>query len=253
MAVLQRDYLPADLRPLLEATGFQRSVVVQVAQNEEENAFLLGLAEAEPTIAAVVGWVDLCSPDAPARLAHWARHPKLRGVRHLAQSEPDDFQTRPDFQRGIAALESVGLVNDICIYERHLPATLELVRKFPRQPFVLDHIGKPRIKARELSPWRERFRELAALPNVCCKLSGMVTEADWSTWTAADLAPYLDVALEAFGPDRLMIGSDWPVCLLAADYPTVMTLVKERVSALSASEQDKVLGGTAARFYGIQA
>jgi len=250
--LLKRDFLPEDLEPLLSAQRFDGCIAVQAAHTPDETRFLLDLSDRHPFVRAVVGWVDLCAPDVERRLAELARYPRLKGIRHIAQDEPDDrFLAREDVVGGIAALEPLGLAYDILIFARQLPAALELVRRLPRQRFVLDHIAKPEIAAGRVSPWKEQLRELAAAPNVCCKLSGMVTEAKWKGWTPADFRPYLDVVFEAFGPDRLMIGSDWPVCLLAGDYPAVMGLVEGYMSGRPAAEREKVLGGNAARFYGV--
>jgi len=250
--LLKRDFLPEDLEPLLSAQRFDGCIAVQAAHTPDETRFLLDLSDRHPFVRAVVGWVDLCAPDVERRLAELARYPRLKGIRHIAQDEPDDrFLAREDVVGGIAALEPFGLAYDILIFARQLPAALELVRRLPRQRFVLDHIAKPEIAAGRVSPWKEQLRELAAAPNVCCKLSGMVTEAKWKGWTPADFRPYLDVVFEAFGPDRLMIGSDWPVCLLAGDYPAVMGLVEGYMSGRPAAEREKVLGGNAARFYGV--
>ena len=250
--VLKWDYLPEDLAPLLSAQGFDGCVAVQAAHTSDETRFLLDLSDRHPFVRAVVGWVDLCSPDVERQLAELARHPRLKGIRHIAQDEPDDrFLVREDVVRGIAALEPFGLAYDILIFARQLPAAIELARRLPRQRFVLAHIAKPEIAAGRISPWKEQVRELAAAPNVCCKLSGMVTEAAWKGWNAADFRPYLDVVFDAFGPDRLMIGSDWPVCLLAGDYGTVMGLVENYMAGGPAAEREKVLGGNAARFYRI--
>jgi len=254
MAVLKRDFLPEDLGPLLHAQGFARSVAVQAAQSLEETRFLLELADRHAFIGAVVGWVDLRSPTVEADLQALTRHPKLKGVRHLAQDEPDDrFLVGEDVMSGIATLESFGLTYDILVYPRQLPAAVELVRRFPRQRFVLDHLAKPEIAKGRLSPWREQIRDLAGSPNVFCKVSGMVTEASWTDWTPEDLAPYLDVVFECFRPGRIMVGSDWPVCTLAGDYGRVVSVVKDYVAHRPPADQEAVLAGTAARFYGIEA
>ena len=253
MAVLKQDFLPPDLEPLLSAQGFDGCVAVQAAQALDETRFLLGLADAHPFVRAVVGWVDLLSPDLEAQLESFGAHPRFRGIRHIAQDEPDDrWLARPDVVRGVGALRRLGLTYDILVYARQLPAALALAQALPEQPFVVDHIAKPEIRAGRLDPWRADVRRLAALPHVLCKLSGLVTEAAWDRWTPADLRPYLEVVLEAFGPGRLMIGSDWPVCLLAGDYATVTGAVRDFIGSLSESEQAAVLGGNAARFYGIE-
>jgi len=253
MGVLKRDYLPPDLEHLLRANGFAACVAVQASQSLDDTRFLLGLADAHPFIRGVVGWVDLRSAGVEADLQALCGHPRFKGVRHIVQDEPDDrFLLRDDVLNGISVLESFGLTYDLLVYPRQLPAAREVVRRFPRQRFVLDHLGKPPVASGEIAPWREEIRGLAASSNVSCKLSGLVTEADWATWKPADLRPYLDVALEAFGPERLMIGSDWPVCTLAGEYAAVMAAVRDHVARLSAAEQAAILGGTATRFYGLE-
>ncbi len=202
----------------------------------------------------VVGWVDLCAPDVERQLEAFAASPSFAGVRHIVQDEPDDrFLLRADFGRGIAALARFNLAYDVLIYPRQLPAAIEFVRQFPNQRFVLDHIAKPPIADGALEPWATQVRELARHDNICCKLSGMVTEARWKQWEADDFRSYLHVILEAFGPERLMIGSDWPVCTLSAEYDAVMQLVTNFVAALSPAEQDAILGGNCARFYRLSA
>jgi L-fucono-1,5-lactonase len=252
MSHLKRDFLPPDLQPLLTAAGFDGCIAVQAQQSVAETEWLLQLADQYPFIRGVVGWVDLCKPGIADELRRLAVHPRLRGVRHVVQDEPDDcFMLRPHFQRGIAALTQFDLTYDILIYARQLPAAVELARRFPQQPFVIDHIAKPEIRARRIDDWRRDITALAALPNVFCKLSGMVTEADWQAWKPTDLTVYLDTVLDCFGPARLMIGSDWPVCMLAAPYGDVMALVTDYTSGLPANGRDAILGDTAARFYGL--
>jgi L-fuconolactonase len=197
-----------------------------------------------------VGWVDLRSLELRQQLEPLCRNPKFVGVRHIVQSEPDDrFLLRPDFMRGIAMLEEFDLSYDILIYARHLSVAAEFVARFADQRFVLDHVAKPNIRTGDLTDWRQAIRKVAKFPNVFCKLSGMVTEADWFHWKAADFIPYLDIAFESFGADRLMIGSDWPVCTVAGDYARVMNIVKDYLSKLSQEERDAVLGKTAQKFY----
>ncbi len=249
---LHRDWLPDDLAPLLAAVGLDGCVAVQARQTVEESRWLLTLADHAPIIRGVVGWVDLRSERVGEQLAELARHPKFRGVRHVVQEEPDvNFMLGAAFQRGIGTLHQFGLTYDILIFPKQLPAAIELVRKFPEQPFVLDHIAKPPIKVGTLSPWREQLRELAKSPAVLCKVSGMVTEADHTNWQTDDFRPFLDVVFEAFGEDRLMSGSDWPVCLLAGSYERVFKLVDDYARPLSAIAREKLFGGNAARFYGI--
>ena len=247
---LQRDWLPADLAALQQPLGFDGSIAVQARQSLTESRWLLELADADSRIKGVVGWVDLQSEHVGEQLAEFARHPSLVGVRHVVQDEPDDnFMLRPAFVRGIGALQDFGLTYDLLIFPKQLPAAIELVRRFPEQPFVLDHIAKPFIKTGTLSPWREQIQELAQFPNVLCKVSGMVTEADHGAWRPDDFRPYLDVVSNAFGEDRLMFGSDWPVCLLAADYGRVVSLIRDYAAQLSAPAQAKLFGGNAAKFY----
>jgi L-fuconolactonase len=253
MTALRRDFLPADLKPELEGSGFQGCVAVQARQKLEETRWLLELAERAPFIFGVVGWVDLRSPRLPFELEPLARNPKLVGVRHIVQSEPDErFLLQPDFLRGIAMLEEFDLAYDILIYTRHLPVAAEFVAEFPRQRFVLDHLAKPPIRSGAIDVWERGIRELAAFQNVYCKLSGLVTEADWQAWKPEDMRPYLDVAFECFGPSRLMIGSDWPVCTVAGSYSRVMNLVKDYLGKYAAEERDAVLGGNAATFWRLK-
>jgi L-fuconolactonase len=253
MAVLQQDRLPGDLAPLLQSAGIGGTVALQARQTLAESRWLLELANRHPFIKGVVGWVDLCSPELSGQLEQLSAHSKFRGVRHVIQDEPDDrFMLRPDFLHGIGLLAGLGLTYDILILARHLPVACELVARFPDQPFVLDHIAKPLIKDGVLEPWATGIRRLATFPNVVCKVSGMVTEAHWQDWLPADFRPYLDVVLKAFGPGRIMFGSDWPVCTLASSYADVVRLVSDYVEQLSADEQAAIWGGTAAQFYGLE-
>ena len=249
---LHRDWLPDDLAPLLAGSGLDGCIAVQARQTVEESRWLLSLADRSRIVHGVVGWVDLRSERVSEQLAELSRHPKFRGVRHVVQEEPDvDFMLGAEFQRGIEALHQFGFTYDILVFPKQLPAAIELVRKFPVQQFVLDHIAKPDIKAGTMSPWREQMRELANAPNVFCKVSGMVTESNHAHWKATDFTPYLDVVFEAFGEDRVMFGSDWPVCLLAGEYARVFALVSEYAKQFSAAAREKLFGGNAARFYGI--
>ncbi len=253
MAPLQRDFLPVDLKHELEAEGFQGSIAVQARQSLQETRWLLELAGHSPFILGVVGWVDLRSPEVGKKLRWLAKNPKLVGIRHVVQSEPDDrFLLQPDFLRGISVLAEFDLAYDILIYPKHLPLAAEFVRHFPGQRFVLDHLAKPPIKARGLHPWKEGIAELAANPNVYCKLSGLVTEADWKEWKPEDMSPYLEAAFEHFGPNRLMIGSDWPVCTLGGSYSRVMGIVREYLSGYSEAEREAILGGNAKHFWKLQ-
>jgi L-fuconolactonase len=250
MASLRRNFLPSDLEPELDRCHFRGSIAVQARQTLEETRWLLDLADQHPAILGVVGWVNLCSAEVKSQLSTLSGNPKLVGIRHIVQAEPDDrFLLRPDFLRGIAALEEFDLAYDILIYPRHLPVAAEFVEKFPRQRFLLDHLAKPLIKAGEIEAWARDIRRLAAFPNVYCKLSGMVTEADWQRWKPEQMTSYLDVAFDAFGPDRLMIGSDWPVCLVAASYVRVIDLVQTYVDRRQSANRDAVFGGNAQRFW----
>jgi len=257
MQALRRDFLPSDAQTEMARAGFAAGVAVQARQTLEETCWLLSLADANPTIAGVVGWVDLQADGVRAQLEQFAARPKLVGIRHIVQSEPDDrFLLRPAFCRGISMLREFGLAYDILIYHHHLPAAVEFVSRFDAQPFVLDHLAKPPIRAGvpgDIGTWKHEIARLAAFPNVMCKLSGLVTEADWHAWTPAQIRPCLEVALECFGPDRLMIGSDWPVCTVAASYETTMAVVVDFVSRLSADERDGILGGNAQRFWNLEA
>ena len=254
MSALRRNFLPSDLKPELDNNDFHGSVAVQVRQTLEETCWLLELAERSPSILGVVGWADLRSPDIRSQLNDLARNPKLVGIRHIVQSEPDDrFLLQGDFLQGISALEEFDLAYDILIYSKHLPEAAEFVEQFPRQRFVLDHLAKPPIKSGEIDSWSRGIRRLANFPNVFCKLSGLVTEADWQQWQPVHIAPFLDVAFESFGPDRLMIGSDWPVCLVAAPYARAVNVVKNYLMTQKPEWRNAVLGGNAQRFWRLQA
>jgi len=250
MASLRRDFLPNDLKIELGRKGFQGSVAVQARQTLEETRWLLELATDASFILGVVGWVDLRSSNVRSQLEAFAGNPKLVGIRHIVQSEPNDrFLLQPEFLRGISLLEEFDLAYDLLIYPKHLPVAAEFVRRFPRQRFVLDHLAKPPIKSGSLRPWERGMRELGTLPNVFCKLSGLVTEADWQNWKPEHIVPYMDVAFETFGPRRLMIGSDWPVCTLAASYTRAIDLVESYLSQHATEVQEAALGGNAQQFW----
>jgi L-fuconolactonase len=253
MDALRRDYLPDEFERLMRPAGFEGSLAVQARQVPEETDWLLELANAHPFIKGVVGWVDLCSAHVAQQLERYARHPVLRGVRHVLHDETDDFfMMRKDFLTGISMLSGFGLVYELLVFPRHLSVASQLVGMFPGQVFVLDHIGKPPIREACLEPWATGIRKLASCPNVFCKVSGMVTEADWKSWKQEELAPYLDVIFDAFGTYRLMAGSDWPVCTLAAPYDRVMRLVKDYMQGYREEEREMVLGGNACRVYRLQ-
>jgi L-fuconolactonase len=253
MEALARDFLPADLREEMGACGVDGSVAVQARQSVEETDWLLELARESNFIRGVVGWAPIASAEFPSVLERWRGNSLLKGLRHVIQDEVEDgFINRKDFNAGIAALAGSNLIYDILIYERHLPAAIEFVDRHPNQIFVLDHIAKPRIKEREIEPWRRNLFELAQRGNVYCKLSGMVTEANWTNWSKSDLQPYFDAALEAFGPGRLMVGSDWPVCLLACTFRRWFDTVHEFLTELSTAEKDSILGGVASQVYSLK-
>jgi L-fuconolactonase len=254
MVAIRRDFLPEDLELELERNKFHGSVAVQARQTLEETRWLLELAEGSSKIFGVVGWVDLCSADVRAQVSVLARNRKLVGIRHIVQSEPDDrFLLRQDFARGITTLEEFDLAYDILIYTKHLPVAAEFVERFPKQRFVLDHLAKPAIKLQEIESWAAGVRRLAAFPNVFCKLSGLVTEADWQRWKPEDITPYLDIAFATFGASRLMIGSDWPVCLVAGSYSRTLDVVKNYLQFYPAETRDAVLGENARRFWRLKA
>jgi len=250
MRALRRDFLPEHLAAELAAARVDGVVSVQARQSLAETEWLLALAARHDFIRGVVGWVELVSPAAAAQLERFASQPKFRAVRHVVQGEPDDrFLLRDDFNRGIRELKRFGLVYDLLIYARHLPVACAFVDRHPDQVFVLDHLAKPAIRHGKIEPWRTQLHELARRPNVYCKISGMVTEADYATWTEAQLRPCFDTALEAFGPRRLMFGSDWPVCLVACGYARWRELVTNWAAELSPAEQARLLGETAVAAY----
>lgn len=250
MAVIQRDFLPADIEPLLSANDLEGCVLVQVDQSEMENDFQLTNAKQHDFIKGVVGWVDLQAEDIRERLSYYSQFKKMKGFRHILQGEKQrDFMLRPAFKRGISELHSFGYTYDILIFPDQLEYTKAFIEAFPYQPFVIDHIAKPYIKDQKIDDWKKDIRAVAKYDNVFCKISGMVTEARWKNWKKEDFKPYLDVVLHAFGVKRLMFGSDWPVCLVAASYAEVVNIVTEYFSSLSKDEKDAIFGGNAARFY----
>jgi L-fucono-1,5-lactonase len=250
MGVLQRDFLVHHLEGVLAESGIDGVVSVQARQTLAETRWLLELAHRHDFIRGVVGWVALTDPKVGHDLEHFATHAKLKSVRHVLHDEPDDlYILREDFNGGIALLKDFGLRYDLLIFERHLPQTIQFVDRHPNQIFILDHIAKPQIKKGVISPWRENITELARRENVFCKLSGLITEANWQSWTEADLDPYLQIALKAFGPDRVIFGSDWPVILLASSYKRWAEIVQRSISHLSEYEQERILGKTATEVY----
>jgi L-fuconolactonase len=253
MPALRQDYLPADLEAAIAGTGVERTILVHAQQNAEETAWMLEVARAHPRIAGVVGWAPLAAPGIEATLERLAGDTALRGLRHIVHDEPDDrFLLRDDFNRGVTRLRPHRLVYDVLIFAAHLPHAIAFVDRHPDQPFVVDHIAKPVIRAAAFdTAWAAGLRELARRPHVTCKLSGVVTEVRDPTWSASLIQPYLEVALEAFGPSRLMFGTDWPVCRLKCEYADWVTAIRGYIAPLSAAEQAAIMGGTAARVYGI--
>lgn len=251
MAVIRRDFLPSDAAPLLAQVGIDAVVAVQADQSEDETDFLLSLAAENAWIRGVVGWVDLRAHDLDDRVARWSSAPALKGFRHIAQGEPDDFLMRPDVIAGVRQLGQLGYTYDILIYPRQLAAAHELVQQCPDVRFVLDHCAKPMIATGNLAEWHTAIGRIARHENVTCKVSGLVTEASWNSWTYDEVLPVLDAVADAFGPERLMFGSDWPVCLLAADYSRVAEIVERWSEKLTAVERARLWGGTAQAVYSL--
>lgn len=251
MEVIRKDFTPKDVIEATSGTGVQGFIAVQADQSEVETNYLLSLAGSHPEIKGVVGWLDLCHPNFPHQLEKYRSETHLKGLRHIVQAEPAGFMDRKDFRQGISALKDTGLTYDILVYAPQLEEAARLVSDFPDQPFILDHLGKPNIREGKLASWQRDLNNLAEYTNCFCKLSGLVTEAHWNSWTAAQLKPYLETALEAFGPNRLVFGSDWPVCRLAATYTKVLELVLETISTLTPEEQHQILWENAVQFYNL--
>jgi L-fuconolactonase len=252
MKVIQKDFMPSDLAPILKAHQFDGCVSVQVDQNDEENAFLLKLANENDFIKGVVGWVDLQSNDVDDKLEEYAENQKMKGFRHIVQGESDsEFMLRPKFKNGIAALSAYNFTYDILIYHYQLEQAIQFVKFFPEQKIVIDHIAKPDIKSGEYAQWQTNIKKIALHQNVYCKVSGMVTEADWHDWKETDFKIYLDTIVKAFGTDRIMYGSDFPVCLLAANYEQQLSIVNNYFEAFSNVEKKKIMGGNAVKFYNL--
>ncbi|WP_281635497.1 amidohydrolase family protein [Flavobacterium marginilacus] len=252
MQKIQRDFLPEDLLPLLTENKFQGCVAVEAHQSEEQTNFLADLASKNDFIKGIVGWVDLRSENISERLNHFSNNKIIKGFRHVVQAEADDFMLRNDFRNGIATLKEFNFTYDILIFHRQLPAAIDLVTRFPEQKFVIDHIAKPNIKSGEIASWEKDIKEIAKFDNVSCKVSGMVTEADWNNWKSQDLKPYLDVIFENFSTDKLMFGSDWPVCNVAADYAAVVNTLENYIAQFSIQEQNKIWFENAEAFYKLE-
>ena len=251
MSVIQKDFFPDDLKPVLQQNGFDGCVAVQASQSEEETDFLVTLAKQNDFIKGVVGWVDLQADDIEERLTKYKSTP-VKGFRHVLQGEPQrDLMLKPEFKRGIAALQKHGFTYDILIFPDQVKFSDELAASFPEQKFVIDHIAKPYIKRREIDEWKKDMEQIAKHGNVYCKISGMVTEADWKGWKKDDFKPYLDVVVNAFGMDRILFGSDWPVCLVAASYRQMLAIVKDYFASFPENEQEQFFGLNAIRFYNL--
>lgn len=251
MEVIRRNFLPEDLWPVLRANKVDGCVAVQASQNDAETEFLLHLAEANDFVRGVVGWVDLKAVNLYDQLERYSQYEKLKGFRHVAQGQPEGFLLQPEFIKGVGTLVAFDFTYDILIYQNQLKEAFNFAVKLPNVHFVLDHIAKPLIKAQELQPWADDIRRLAELPNVHCKVSGMVTEANWQHWEKADFRPYLDVVFEAFGTERIMYGSDWPVCLVAGEYEGAKGILTDYLSMFSDDEVRDVMGNNARRFYNL--
>lgn len=252
MSILRRDFMPQDLQKEIQSIGVDGCVAVQADTSEQETDFLIDLANQYSFIKGVVGWVDFTADVIEERLQHYAQFDPVRGMRHIVQDEPDDeFLLREDFQHGISQLRQFDLTYDILIFARHLPVAIQFAEQFPDQKFVLDHIAKPEIKQQKINDWEEGIRQLAQHPKMYCKLSGIITEADWDDWKSQDIIPYLDVVLDSFGPGRLMFGSDWPVCILAGSYKQVYELIYDYLQSLTKQEQAAIFGKNAIEFYNL--
>jgi len=253
MAKLQRDFLPSHLNKELKRNGIDFCVAVQARQTLQETKWLLELAQNNSFIKGVVGWVDLKSNSVEQDLEKFAAYKKFKGVRHVLQDEKDDrYMLSSDFKQGLRHLEKYGLTYDILIYPRHIKYACSLVSEFPQQKFIIDHLAKPLIKEGKIEAWKKNMQELAKADNVFCKLSGMVTEANWNSWKQEDFVPYMETLLEIFGPNRLLFGSDWPVCTVAAKYKQVLEIVTNFISSLSQAEQARIMGQNAIAFYNLE-
>tara|TARA_R110002126_G_scaffold30602_1_gene99801 strand:+ start:64508 stop:65332 length:825 start_codon:yes stop_codon:yes gene_type:complete len=249
MQVLRKDFLPKDLKPILESNKVDGCIAVQADQSEAETAFLLQFAKENPMVKGVVGWVDLCNNNVNERLAYFSKNELLKGIRHISQAEADNFLLRKDFQNGISKLEKFDLVYDILIFPKQLPAAIKLVKKFPNQRFVLNHMAKPKISEKLDANWEGQIKTLASCENIACKISGLVTETTNYNWIQNNFKPFLEIVFNAFGMDRVLFGSDWPVCLLAASYNEVLQIVENFTKGFSEPERNKLFGQNATRIY----
>ena len=250
MEILRRDFLPVDLEHDRKDTEYKASICVQARQKRQETEWLLELAHYNPDLLGVVGWLDLCSQEFESDLRKYSDYRLLKGLRHVLHDEEDDgFMLRPEFIRGISSMEGSGLIYEILIFPRHIPNAIKLVEMFPRQEFVLDHCAKPDIRNGRINDWAEMISRLAEYPNISCKISGLVTEADWTNWKPDDFYPYLEIIWNAFGEERLMIGSDWPVCLVAGTYPQVVCLAEGYFEQFGSGVVQKLTSSNAKRIY----
>ena len=251
MHAIRKDFLPQDLKPILNYNNIDGCVAVQADQSETETEFLLDCATKNSFIKGVVGWVDLRAKNVEERLAHYSKYKLFKGVRHIVQAEANDFMLQQDFQNGISKLSAFNLTYDILVFPPQIDAAISLVNKFSNQKFVINHMAKPYIKAGKINDWKTKMNELAYAPNAYCKVSGMVTEADLKHWKISDFKPYLDVIFKAFGSNRIIYGSDWPVCLLAAKYEQQLQIIKNYISSFSIEDQSKVFGENAIKIYNL--
>jgi L-fuconolactonase len=249
MAIIRKDFLPEDLQPILKENNIEGCVAVQADQTEEETNFLIALAQTNNFIKGVVGWVDLRAENVQSRLAHYHQYPIVKGFRHILQGEEPEFMLSKEFKNGIAALQEFNFNYDLLLFPKHLKAAKTLVEEFPNQRFVIDHISKPLIKSGEIEEWKKDIATIAKNQNVSCKISGMVTEADYHNWKKEDFAPYLDVIIENFGINRILFGSDWPVCLVAASYKKMQEIVGDYFSTYSEKEQELFFRTNTVNFY----
>ena len=252
MSMLKHDFLPENLLPVLQQHQFDGCVAVQADSSEKETTFLLELAEDNAFIKGVVGWLDLCNENIDVRLNHFSKYKKLKGLRHIVQAEPDGFMLQKEFQHGISALEKCDFTYDILIFPHQLEEAIELVSKFSKQKFILNHCAKPYIKDNKINIWKKNLEKLARFKNVACKVSGLTTEANWNSWNQKEIQPYLDVVFKAFENDRLLFGSDWPVSLLAGNYTETVGLIENYIQQFSKTEQQQIIGLNAINWYNLK-
>lgn len=252
MSMLKHDFLPENLLPVLQQHQFDGCVAVQADSSEKETTFLLELAEDNAFIKGVVGWLDLCNENIDVRLNHFSKYKKLKGLRHIVQAEPDGFMLQKEFQHGISALEKHDFTYDILIFPNQLEEAIELVSKFSKQKFILNHCAKPYIKDNKITIWKKNLEKLARFKNVACKVSGLTTEANWNSWNQKEIQPYLDVVFKAFENDRLLFGSDWPVSLLAGNYTETVGLIENYIQQFSKTEQQQIIGLNAINWYNLK-